>query len=108
ATPEAREVAAATLDLMQFLDLLRREKKLKVDFKKPLGNVAYHGACHLRAQKIAFPGMRVLNLVPDTDVRMIEHCSAVDGTWGMKAAYYELGRKYAQKLVRAVAEGEEP
>jgi glycerol-3-phosphate dehydrogenase subunit C len=105
-TPEAREVSAATFDLMQFLDSLRRAKALKTDFKGGLGNVAYHAACHLRAQKIAFPGMRVMNAIPDTDVRMVERCSAVDGTWGMKAAYYELGRKYAQKLVSGIAEGE--
>jgi glycerol-3-phosphate dehydrogenase subunit C len=103
-TPEVRQIAAATLDLMQFLDTLRRAKTLKTDFRGGLGNVAYHAACHLRAQKIAFPGMRVMNAIPGTDVRMVEQCSAVDGTWGMKAAYYELGRKYAQKLVRGVAE----
>jgi glycerol-3-phosphate dehydrogenase subunit C len=106
ATAETREVAAATVDLMQFLDALRRAKTLKTDFKKGLGNVAYHAACHLRAQKIAYPGMRVLNAVPDTEVRMVEQCSAVDGTWGMKAEFYDLGRKYAQKLVRGIAEGE--
>ena len=99
---EVREVSTATLDLMQFLDSLRRGKTLKTDFKKGLGNVAYHAACHLRAQKIAYPGLRVLSTVPDTDVRVVEQCSAVDGTWGMKAAYYELGRKYAQKLVRGI------
>jgi glycerol-3-phosphate dehydrogenase subunit C len=103
---EVREVSGATFDLMQFLDSLRRAKTLKTDFKKGLGNVAYHAACHLRAQKIAFPGMRVLSAVPDTDVRIVEQCSAVDGTWGMKAKYYELGRKYAQKLVRGIDEQE--
>lgn len=105
--PETHAVAAATQDLMQFLDGLRKEKNLKKDFKKSLGVVAYHAACHLRAQKIAFPGARVLGLVPDTDVRMVEQCSAVDGTWGMKAAYYEMGRKYAQKLVRGINDATE-
>jgi glycerol-3-phosphate dehydrogenase subunit C len=103
---EVKEVSASTLDLMQFLDSLRRAKTLKTDFKKGLGNVAYHAACHLRAQKIAYPGMRVLSALPDTDVRMVEQCSAVDGTWGMKAQYYELGRKYAQKLVKGIDEQE--
>jgi glycerol-3-phosphate dehydrogenase subunit C len=101
-TPEARLVANETLDLMQMLEHLRREKALDRDFKKGLGKVAYHAACHLRAQKIGFPGARVLGTLPDTDVEIIEKCSAVDGTWGMKAQYYEMGRKYAQKLVRAV------
>jgi glycerol-3-phosphate dehydrogenase subunit C len=100
--PEVKEVAAATLDLMEFLVVLGKEKKLKREFKKGLGKVAYHAACHLRAQKIGFPGMRVLNIIPDTEVRMIEECSAVDGTWGMKARHYETGRKYAGKMVRGI------
>jgi glycerol-3-phosphate dehydrogenase subunit C len=101
---EVRAVSAATMDLMQFLDGLRRAKTLKKDFKNPLGPVTYHTACHLRAQKIAYPGMRILSLVPETEVRLVEQCSAVDGTWGMKADYYEMGKKYAQKLVREVVE----
>jgi glycerol-3-phosphate dehydrogenase subunit C len=103
-TPEVRAVSAATMDLMQFLDGLRRGKTLKKDFKRSLGPVTYHAACHLRAQKIAFPGMRVLSAVPDTEVRLVEKCSAVDGTWGMKAAYYDMGRRYAQKLISDVQE----
>lgn len=105
--PEVKEVAAATLDLMEFLVTLGRAKTLDLEFRNSLGKVAYHAACHLRAQKIGFPGAKVLGKVPDTDVRVIEECSAVDGTWGMKAAYYETGRKYAQRLTRGV-EGAEP
>jgi glycerol-3-phosphate dehydrogenase subunit C len=37
--------------------------------------------------------------VPDTEVDLVYECSAVDGTWGMKAQYYELGREYARKLI---------
>ncbi len=104
--PEVKAVAAATIDLMEFLLLLGKEKKLKLEFEKGLGQVVYHAACHLRAQKIGFPGARVLGKVKDTDVRIVEECSAVDGTWGMKAAHYETGRKYAQKLVRGVNDAE--
>jgi len=86
--------------------VLGKEKKLKREFKQGLGAVAYHAACHLRAQKIGFPGARVLGVLPDTEVDVIEKCSAVYGTWGMKAQYYEMGRRYAQKLVRAVDDAE--
>ncbi len=101
-TSEAKKVAESTLDLMEFLDRLRKEKRLDKDFKRGFGKVAYHAACHLRAQKIGTPGARVLGLLPETEVEVIEQCSAVDGTWGMKAEWYEEGRKYAQKLVRGV------
>ena len=101
-TKEAELVASKTLDVMEFLEKLRREKKLVKDFKRGLGKVAYHAPCHLRAQKIGTPGARILGLLPDTEVDVIEQCSAVDGTWGMKAQWYEEGRRYAQKLVRGI------
>lgn len=96
----ASVVAKGTFDLMEFLDRLRQKKTLDESFSKSLGKVAYHAACHLRAQKIAIPGARVLARVPDTEVRVIERCSAVDGTWGMKAAHYEEGARYARRLVK--------
>jgi glycerol-3-phosphate dehydrogenase subunit C len=105
-TAEVEEVAQATMDLMEFLVALGKEKKLRRDFKAGLGVVAYHAACHLRAQKIGFPGMRLLSVVPDTEVRMVEACSAVDGTWGMKAAHYQTGRRYAGKLVSGIEAAE--
>jgi glycerol-3-phosphate dehydrogenase subunit C len=105
-TSETREVAAATVDLMEFMVKLGKEKKLVREFPVSLGKVSYHAACHLRAQKIGIPGARVLGVVPNTDVNVIEQCSAVDGTWGMKAKHYETGRKYAQKLVREVSNNE--
>jgi glycerol-3-phosphate dehydrogenase subunit C len=101
-TSAAADVAAATVDLMEFFDQLRRSKKLVEDFATGLGKVAYHASCHLRAQKIAIPGARVLARTPNTDVRIVERCSAVDGTWGMKAAYYEEGARYAARLDSAI------
>jgi glycerol-3-phosphate dehydrogenase subunit C len=98
-TAEAKAVAAKTFDLMEFLRKRMQASQLKREFKQPLGRIAYHAACHLRAQKIGAPGRILLSKVPDTEIDVIEECSAVDGTWGMKAQYYELGRRYAQKLV---------
>jgi glycerol-3-phosphate dehydrogenase subunit C len=101
-TEDARKVAAAGIDVMELLEAQRRDKTLVRDFERGLGKVAYHTACHLRAQKIGYPAVRVMNVLPDTEVEMVEQCSAVDGTWGMKTQHYEMGRRYAQKLVRGV------
>lgn len=103
-SPEARAVASRTFDVMEFLDKLRKEKKLERAFEKSLGKIAYHAPCHLRAQKIGFPAARVLGSVDGTEVEIVEECSAVDGTWGMKAEHYEMGRRYAQKLARGIAD----
>jgi glycerol-3-phosphate dehydrogenase subunit C len=105
-TPEAKKVAESTFEIMEFVERLRRDKTLVRDFKRGFGKVAYHAACHLRAQKIGTPGARILGLLPDTSVEVVEKCSAVDGTWGMKAQHYEMGRKYAQKLVRGLENAE--
>jgi len=107
ASEEARLVAAKTMDLMEFFDRLRQKKKLNREFRAGFGKLAYHAACHLRAQKIAIPGARVLSQTPGTEVRIIERCSAVDGTWGMKAAFYEEGARYAERLAREIRSGVE-
>lgn len=107
ATEAARQVGAQTVDAMQFLDGLRLKKALNRDFAHGLGKIGYHAACHLRAQKIAIPGARVLSQAPETEVRIIERCSAVDGTWGMKAAYYDEGARYAERLAQAIQDGKE-
>jgi glycerol-3-phosphate dehydrogenase subunit C len=106
-TPETHEVSAAVLDLMQFFEQLRREKVLPQTDVKGLGKVGYHAPCHLRAQKIGFPAARVLSrALPETDVTIVQECSAVDGTWGMKAEHYETGRRYARKLVEEMSDDE--
>ena len=105
-TAEAREVAAATVDVMELLEQQRRDKTLARDFAKGLGKVAYQAPCHLRALKIGYPGARVLGALPDTEVEMVEQCSAVDGTWGMKAQHYEMGRHYAKKMARGIEAAE--
>jgi len=106
-TKESREVAAAALDLMEFFDKLRQRGELNRTFQTSLGKLAYHAACHLRAQKIAIPGARVLSQAPGTEVRIIERCSAVDGTWGMKAEFYAEGERYASRLGAEIEHGRE-
>jgi glycerol-3-phosphate dehydrogenase subunit C len=100
--PDTSKVAAATLDVMELLEQQRKDKTLSRAFERGVGKVAYHAACHLRAQKIGYPAVRVLGLLPDTEVEVVEQCSAVDGTWGMKTQHYEMGKRYAQKLVRGI------
>src|SRR5262249_45328481 len=105
-TEDATLVASKVVDLMKWIDVnLRRKKKLKKEFKNPLGKVAIQAPCHLRAQKIAFPAVQILEAT-GAEVELVQQCSAVDGTWGMKAQYYHLGRKYAQKLLRDMRDAE--
>jgi len=102
-TEAAEKVAAATQDLMECLYHLARAKKLSRDFKAPLGRVAYHAPCHLRAQNIGFRSRDLLRLA-GAEVEVIDACSGVDGTWGMQARFHEASLKVAEKLLRRIDE----
>ena len=98
---DAKAVAAAAKDLGEYLFELATAKKLLRDFTKKHGTIAYHLPCHLKAQTIGFRSLQLLGLVSD-DVRMIDACSGVDGTWGMKARWWDESQKIAGKLVMEI------
>jgi glycerol-3-phosphate dehydrogenase subunit C len=102
----AARVAARALDAGEFLAREHAGGRLRTDFVRPQGKLGYHVPCHLRAQNIGAPFTALLKLIPDTTVDPVERCSAFDGTWGMKREYYELSRRWAKKLTRALEETE--
>lgn len=95
---DARLVAGNTRDLFEYLARLHAEGALSTDFARPVGKVAYHVPCHLRAQNMGTKSADVLRAIPGTEVDVIERCSAVDGTWGFKKEFYELSLKVAKPL----------
>jgi Fe-S oxidoreductase len=97
----AEKVAAKTQDLFEYLANRHKEGSLVTEFpgRRP-GKVAYQVPCHLRAQNMGFKTRDVLQLVPGTTVAVVEKCTAMDGTWGMKKEYSALGLEYARKAVK--------
>jgi len=87
-TEDARLVAENTLDLGEYVFKVAARKELSREFARSMGKVAYHLPCHLKAQNIGFRSKQILGLVAD-EVVMVDACSGVDGTWGMKARFYE-------------------
>lgn len=98
-TPEARQVAARTYDISEYLMRRHREGKLDTRFAAAPGRVAYHLPCHLKAQNIGYKSRDLLALIPGTEVEMAEGCSGVDGTWGFKKKYFDLSLKVAEPLI---------
>jgi Fe-S oxidoreductase len=94
----AQKVAAKTQDFFEYLANRHRAGSLATDFpgRRP-GSVAYQMPCHLRAQNMGYKTRDVLQLIPGTKVRVIERCTAMDGTWAMKKEYYPLSLHYARK-----------
>jgi Fe-S oxidoreductase len=104
-TAEARRVAEATEDLMEYLFHLGKAKTLNRDFTRPLGRVAYHAPCHLRAQNVGFPS-RALLKAAGAEVILVDACSGVDGTWGMQARFHDASMKVAEKMLSRLGDAE--
>ncbi len=73
---------------------------LDTDFRgeRP-GTIAYHLSCHYRALGIGAKGRDLLQLA-GAEVRVVERCSGIDGTWGYRSEHYDESRKVARPLVR--------
>jgi Fe-S oxidoreductase len=99
---EVQKVKKAMFDPFEYLALRHKEGKLKTDFKKPLGKVAYHVPCHLRVQNIGLKTRDILGLVPDTQIETIERCSGHDGTYAVKSEFHLASMKICKPVVNRV------
>ncbi len=103
---DVQTVAAAFFDPFEYLMARHREQQLNLEFSQPLGKVAYHVPCHQRVQKIGPKTKDVLELVPDTEVTMIERCSGHDGTYAVKKENYAHAQKICRPVVSRVEQAE--
>jgi Fe-S oxidoreductase len=102
--PDVKAVAEAMFDPFEYLVLRHKDGLLKTDFRQPLGKVAYHVPCHLRVQNIGQKTRELLEMIPGTRVSTVERCAGHDGTWGVKAEYFENSMKIGRPVFRQMAE----
>jgi Fe-S oxidoreductase len=82
--PAAERLAAATMDVSEFLWSIRDEPRFRNDFQStPNGPVAYHAPCHLRAQAVGFKGRDLLRRIPNVQPVTVMECCGHDGTHAM-------------------------
>ncbi|HET6266094.1 MAG TPA: anaerobic glycerol-3-phosphate dehydrogenase subunit C [Acidobacteriota bacterium] len=99
----AFEMAEHTQDICEFLVSLKAKKELNTEFvHTPPMRIGYQIPCHLRAQNLGYKSMELLRTIPNVDVELMENCSAMDGTWGMKKQFYQISLKLADKLLKEV------
>lgn len=99
---DVQTVQQAFYDPFEYLMLRNKDNKLNTEFKNKLGKVAYHVPCHQRVQKIGPKTKEVLELVPDTDITLIERCSGHDGTYAVKTEYHEVSMKICKPVTNKI------
>lgn len=90
-------VSKGTRDLCEFLMELAAKGSLPKEFPNAPASIAYHLSCHLKVQNIGYKSRDLLKLT-GASVTMVEACSGHDGTWAMKAEYFEESMKVGRKL----------
>ena len=107
--PENKDVEAvanAMVDPFEFLISLSEIGGLKTDFKQSFGRLAYHVPCHQRVQNIGLKTKQVLELVPDSEVVVIERCSGHDGTYAVKKEHYDSAKRICKPVVKRIIDAQ--
>src|SRR6202023_1494241 len=104
--PDAELLAANTYDACEYLMKLHRGEgtALDTEFTGDVPEaVTYHVPCHLQAQNIGLKSRDLMKLT-GTTITLVNKCSGIDGTWGLRADNYELAREVAQPMAKAIRE----
>ncbi|EIJ34575.1 (Fe-S)-binding protein [Thiothrix nivea] len=102
---DVQTVKGRIFDPFEYLMLRHKESKLNTNFKKSLGNVSYHTACHLRVQNIGYKTRELLELIPDTKLELLERCSGHDGTYAVKSEFHDISMKICRPVFNKVKQG---
>ena len=105
--PQDADMAAvrdAMFDPFEYFVARKKDGLLKGDFKKQLGKVSYHIPCHSRVQNMGQKTREMLEAVPGTQVTTVERCAGHDGTWGVKAEYFDNSMKIGRPVFRQMNE----
>jgi Fe-S oxidoreductase len=103
--PDARLVAANTVEATAFLWDLHSQGRLRRDFTPLPFGVGHHVPCHVKALGGPPRGPALLSLIPELRVHTIDvSCSGMAGTFGLYAENrtpsLEAGRPMLQELAR--------
>ena len=102
--PAVARLAEHASDIAEYVvDIARREGL--AEGMAPLdGNVAFHHACHARAQDIGAKAAVMLRMIPECNVMMMQRCAGHGGTWGMMKQNFETGMKVGAPVMRQAGE----
>lgn len=102
---EAKQVSENLYHFSEYLLKLDEIGELDTDFQPIPQTIFYHTPCHLRAQEIDSPTVKLLGLIPDITIRHIsEECCGMGGAYGYEKVNYKLSKDIAGKLYAEIKE----
>jgi glycerol-3-phosphate dehydrogenase subunit C len=104
-TEQAKQVAQNLYHITEYLLKLHEIGLLNADFQTLPQTVFYHTPCHLRAQQIDSPTVKLLQLIPGITIKKISsECCGMGGAYGYEKVNYRLSKEIADKLYSEIIE----
>ncbi|MBI1822451.1 MAG: anaerobic glycerol-3-phosphate dehydrogenase subunit C [Nitrospirae bacterium] len=98
----AIKVASHTYDISEYLFKLEQNGELAIPESPVNTKIAYHVACHLKAQEIGYPAYELLKRVPGLTREFVDRgCCGLAGTMG----YHKEGFEFAQQIGKPMIDG---
>ncbi len=102
---EARQVSQNLYHITEYLLKLYDTGELNTDFRPIPQTVFYHTPCHLTAQEIDTPTVKILELIPGITIKHISNeCCGMGGAYGYEKVNYQLSKEIANKLYSEIKE----
>ena len=98
---DVRRLAKATWDISDYIVGIARKEGLAPGLKPLAGGVTVHLACHARAQNVGPKAAELLQLLPSTEVGVVERCSGHGGAWGVRLENFPVALKIGRPAARA-------
>ncbi len=98
-TEDAHKVADNLYHVTEYLLKLDQYGLLDKNFDRIDKSVFYHTPCHLRAQGLGQPSVKLLQMLPGVSIKKIsEECCGMSGAYGYEKVNYDLASHIGQKL----------
>lgn len=105
-TPGATRIGPQSEDLFEFLWELYEKGELRTDFQPVSVSAAYHAPCHLKAQGIGVPAVRLLRKIPGVRIEELDAgCCGLSGSYGFKEEKHGIALKIGEPLFSKVRQG---
>jgi len=102
---QAKQVAQNMYHFSEYLLKLHEIGELNTDFQPISQAIFYHTPCHLRAQEIDSPTVKMLKLIPGITIKKISNeCCGMGGAYGYEKVNYELSQEIASRLYSEIGE----